>query len=454
MEELIERDISQAERDKMDAGDFAGPDKSFPIATASDVESAAHLVGKAADPAAVKAKIISIANKKGFHAALPAAWCDSGDCPDHSPDAQDESVKPYLDSDIVPLAESAMSDDGLIGLKIISPGWGSSGYYPADVLQKDGPKAWRAGTQMYLDHPTESESRERPERSIRDLAAVIATTPEYREKGNDGPGLYARAQVLPQYRETIKALAPHIGVSIRAHGSFSPGEAEGRKGRIINHIASGESVDFVTKAGAGGKVLALMESIRVAAEANCDSDLDESGHTPSSNEAADAATPTEVDSMELKEAQDRIAALETKLAESEGQVIEAEARAIAAEEAVAASKTAKALSEAEVEARKFLADIDLPDASKVRLVAEAKQHAVLTDGMELDTDKLHEALTAAAKTEAEYVEAVRGMGKIQGHGRPAKSIDAEDEVKESAAKHFGGFFGMSEAVAKLAVQGR
>jgi hypothetical protein len=59
---------------------------------------------------------------------------------------------------------------------------------------------------------------ERPERSIRDLAATVATTPVYKENGSNGPGLYAYGQVLPQWRDTIKALAPHIGVSIRAHG--------------------------------------------------------------------------------------------------------------------------------------------------------------------------------------------------------------------------------------------
>ena len=415
--------------------------------TAADVKAAcADCTDESGRPA-----IIAAANAAGQHAALPSSWCRDGDCPDHT---AGEAIKPFLDSDIVPLTEAAMTDDGLISLKVIAPGWGSSGFYPPEVLKKDGPKAWKAGTQMYLDHPTESESRERPERSIRDLAAVIATTPEYREKGSDGPGLYARAQVLPQYRETIKALAPHIGVSIRAHGSFSPGEAEGRKGRIINHIATGESVDFVTKAGAGGKVLALMESLRAASDESCDSELDEAVHTPSSTAAAEAAPSTEVDNMELTEAQDRIVALEAVVVEKDAGIAEAVARAEAAEAEIALTKTAIAVSEAESEARKFLAEIDLPDASKVRLVAEAAKHAVVDDEMKLDVEKLHEALTAAAKTEAEYVEAVRGMGKIQGHGRPSKSIDSEDEIKESAAKHFGGFFGMPKDVAKLAVEGR
>lgn len=60
------------EREKMDPGDFAGPHRSFPIKDQSDVHDAARLVGKAANPAAVKARIIAIAKKKGFD--LPESW--------------------------------------------------------------------------------------------------------------------------------------------------------------------------------------------------------------------------------------------------------------------------------------------------------------------------------------------------------------------------------------------
>jgi len=66
------RDIPQSERDKMSESDFAGPDQSFPIKTQADVDAASHLVGKAKDPAAVKARIIAIAKKKGL--TLPEAW--------------------------------------------------------------------------------------------------------------------------------------------------------------------------------------------------------------------------------------------------------------------------------------------------------------------------------------------------------------------------------------------
>jgi hypothetical protein len=66
------RDIPQSERDKMDASDFAGPHQSFPIKTQADVDAASHLIGKSDNPGAVKAKVITIAKRKGLK--IPDAW--------------------------------------------------------------------------------------------------------------------------------------------------------------------------------------------------------------------------------------------------------------------------------------------------------------------------------------------------------------------------------------------
>ncbi len=62
----------KAARDKLPADQFAGPGRTFPIATQEDVDNAARLVGHAADPAAVKAAIIRIAKKLGLD--IPDAW--------------------------------------------------------------------------------------------------------------------------------------------------------------------------------------------------------------------------------------------------------------------------------------------------------------------------------------------------------------------------------------------
>lgn len=170
-----------------------------------------------------------------------------------------------LRSDLVDLDEAGTGSDGTIPIKVISPGWGTSGYYPAAVLERDGATAFPAGTQMFWDHPTVSEAVDPRGRSLRDLAATLATPARWDPNHSKGAGLYAEAKVMQPYREPLAEMAPHIGISIRAAGEAHTGEAEGKRGRIIDRLVEGHSVDFVAKAGRGGQVLALLESARAAA---------------------------------------------------------------------------------------------------------------------------------------------------------------------------------------------
>ena len=142
-------------------------------------------------------------------------------------------------------------------IDLIQAGWGSSGYYSEDVLRRDGSKAFPVGTHMYLDHPTVTEERERPERSVRDLVATIATVPRM-----SGIKLVAEASILPHWTSTINALTEDIGLSIRAFGTEEAGDAGGKHGPIITSLIEGISVDFVTEAGAGGAIGKLIEESR------------------------------------------------------------------------------------------------------------------------------------------------------------------------------------------------
>lgn len=135
--------------------------------------------------------------------------------------------------------------------------WGSSGRYPAEVVRRDGPTAFPIGTHLFLDHPTAVEESERPERSVRDLAGRIASVPVY----EDG-ALQADVEVFPHMVPVIEGLADSIGLSIRADGLAEMGTVDGRSGPIITEISRGHSVDFVTAAGAGGRLVRLLESAR------------------------------------------------------------------------------------------------------------------------------------------------------------------------------------------------
>lgn len=150
---------------------------------------------------------------------------------------------------------------GRLQVQLITPGWGSSGYYAPEVLEAAATdRVFPAGTHMFIDHPTESEQYDRPERSVRDLAAVLTEDAHW-----DGEALVAPVQVLGPHRPllTDPAVAEAIGVSIRAAAEVTEGgEADGRRGRIIDRITEGISVDFVTRAGRGGRILQVLESAR------------------------------------------------------------------------------------------------------------------------------------------------------------------------------------------------
>jgi hypothetical protein len=65
--------LSAKQRDALPDSAFCDPkNRDFPIIDAADVTSAAHLIGKADDPAAVKACVIRKAKARGW--PLPKAW--------------------------------------------------------------------------------------------------------------------------------------------------------------------------------------------------------------------------------------------------------------------------------------------------------------------------------------------------------------------------------------------
>lgn len=134
--------------------------------------------------------------------------------------------------------------------------WGSSGFYSQGILESAATAGvFAAGTPMYIDHPTLTERTDRPGRSVRDLAGVLLTEGVY-----DTDGVYADVQIYGHYAPIIQEMADHIGLSIRAGGQVEAGQAAGRSGLVVSSIDHVASVDFVTEAGAGGKLVSLLES--------------------------------------------------------------------------------------------------------------------------------------------------------------------------------------------------
>lgn len=140
--------------------------------------------------------------------------------------------------------------------------WGSSAYYPSEILKRDAPLVVKAGTQMFADHLSESEKYDRPEGSVHNLVGKLTTDAVWDDSGDDGPGLYADVEFYESFVPRINEIGNDIGLSLRGDGYTEWGEAAGREGPILTSMLSANSVDVVTRAGAGGKLTSILESDR------------------------------------------------------------------------------------------------------------------------------------------------------------------------------------------------
>lgn len=321
-----------------------------------------------------------------------------------------------LASDFMPLIEAKGKTREV---KLIAPGWGSSGYYGAGMLEADGPKVFKRDTKMYWNHPGVSEERERPERDLRDLAGVLLEDARFEKAHPKGPGLYAKAQVFDQFAEAVDQLAPHIGVSIRATGKGKQGEAEGRKGPIIESIVAAKSVDFVTQPGAGGQVLSLFEAARNAPVPPQEKHMSEQ----ELKEATDRATKAEAELAQLREATEKQSAELARMRETQ------------------------LLSEARRLATEGLAKANLPEITKARLVDSLSKNPPAKDGA-IDTEAYARMVVEAVRDEADYLAKATGRG-ITGMGVSESTPKADDALASLA-----GALGLSESAAKTFVAGR
>lgn len=135
----------------------------------------------------------------------------------------------------------------------ITEGKGSSGFYSGEMLQQYGPTAWPKGTQIFLDHLTESDWWERGgNHSIKDLAGVFITDPEWVEESR---GLRAKIQVFSNHAQFVQEAFEHIGLSVESQVATKDDDGN------ITSIAPSplNAVSIVPRAGRGGKFVELAE---------------------------------------------------------------------------------------------------------------------------------------------------------------------------------------------------
>lgn len=139
--------------------------------------------------------------------------------------------------------------------RLIDAGEGSSGIYTPEALQQAATdRIFAAGTRIHLDHPRRTDDRELPERSVKDWCGVLDEDAVYNP---DAQALEAQIRIFSPYQQLIAEMWDRVGMSIRAWADTEP--TPSGKPRITRFTEAG-SVDFVTQAGRGGKLLQVLES--------------------------------------------------------------------------------------------------------------------------------------------------------------------------------------------------
>lgn len=309
------------------------------------------------------------------------------------------------------LAEGATAD---YPIKLISPGRGSSGFYPPETLKKAAEnKVFKAGTQMFWNHDTDAEESSRPEGDLNRLAAVTTTDAAWNESGHDGPGLYARAKVFSDYVDKVKEKGPHIGLSIRAGGHRDEAAvgADGKKG-VITALKNAASVDFVTKAGRDGKIF------------------------------TESATAQEGEDMDKTEIQ----ALFKEALDSALAPLRAENKKLS--EAIALSSLEKTVPKL---VEKALADVRLPDATKRAIVEKFSTPTILgllpmKEGA-IDPVELAKMVEAEAVRQRDYLVAL-------GYGNDIPAVGVrmtEAELKQTETEREAEMKQVTESLADILV---
>jgi hypothetical protein len=431
---------------------------SYPIADKADLAKAIKAVGRGSgDHEAIRRHIIKRAAALDAADMIPDDWQSSGT-------QRSEAAQVAEEISLVEATRGGALSGRRMQIKLIDAGWGSSGYYsPAVLRQAAADGVFPAGTQMFLDHPGATESADRPERSVRDLAAATTSDATFK----DG-ALWAEAEVFPPFREVLAAQANHIGVSIRAAGTAEPGEADGRRGMVITGLTEGISVDFVTKAGRGGQIVEVLESARAQAETHNVPDGPPPAQPITEGAPMTGTTPGAPDggATQLSEAdrlRETVLQLKEELAEAR---LEAAKRGDQARE-LAEAKNAleesrrevlrlKANDAARAMALKTLAESTLPDvAHEVVVESVTGANVPLTDEGGLDEARLVEAIREGIEQQRRYLARFaesQGFGQVRGLGSTSDGPSEADVDAELAAAFEG--LSMSESATRLAVNGR
>ena len=340
-----------------------------------------------------------------------------------------------------PLTEATF-DKGRATVIVIKAGFNAdkSRYYPAEMLKRDFEIF--EGLKMYADHPTETEAKEIPERSIKPGGWVATLKDVTCDENGTITGV---ADIIEDWLmkklATLrdKAMLSEMGISINAVGHASKATIEGVETLVIEELTGAESVDFVTEPGAHGAVT-LYEADR---SHNIDlvelSGLKE--RRPDLVKIIEANVRAEI-TEEVKKSMEN----EELIKEKDDQIATLTKERDSLKEAAEKAEKDKAKAEAQATIKEAVDKAELPDAAK-EVILKRFENAESADG-----------IAEAIQSEIDYIAKLSEAGKVKGLG-PSEADTKKDKeaLKESFKKGYlaeGKPEEEAEKLAEIAAAGR
>ena len=299
-----------------------------------------------------------------------------------------------------------------LNVAVIEPGWGNkrdNNYYPSSVLKRDA-KVFE-GAKMYATNHKQSEKS-----VLTEVSQVLECPTGFTESGAP----IARVGVFSeQFAESIRnrdalGVLGDLHCSILAGGKVEKGfTADGRKGRKVVAITEAVSVDWVTRHGAGGRALSMVEGDDTLLEESMnehDDIIDAEAEETEVEETALVEDETPATTGDVEDTQNDDAAGEEAPEGTKGTDEEPEA-----EEGDDEPAEEQFLAEADVSA--IVSEVKtLPDPTRQRLL-EGEYH------------NRYEVISAI-ESEQSYLKMITGSGKPpnMGEGSGSTAAVSEDEV--------------------------
>ena len=355
------------------------------------------------DLSKVKAKIRAAYRKLGVKDEDMSKWVKEADM-------QRKVLSGYIS-----LEESGYDEErGISTITILKPGMTKDGarFYPAEMLKRDF-KVFE-GAQMYADHQTKRESKDQPERSIRDLVGGIPKV----WVNSDGAVMGEAHYYENWLKEKLSNMKAHgdldkIGISHASIGQATKDKAKGCD--VVESIIRNRSVDIVTRGNAGGEIQ-MYESI----DAETDVDLIDAAafreKRPDIIEIVESEIRKGV-KKRMDEQEDKVKELKESVSKLETEKNELSETVTKLEDETKTLKEAKAKDEAQAEIKKLVADSKLPEATQEKLVEDLRE-ATSVDGVAEMIEK-----------ERVYLSKLTEAGKIKNLGESKEISDTESTQK-------------------------